>query len=232
MVDNRKFIKFIIPCWNEINSLSGMMNSILNQTCKDFFVVLVDDLSDDGTFELMKKYESVFPEYVMAVQVPHKMYADGAREYGFNLCDAEFTWFVDADDKLANENVIQTLKDIHAEKQMDMYTVNCQLFRFDMSSGCWFAPWYRITKSDKVVFSVLNSPDVNDVLQTYMQFDAIPDDRIFNTDLCMYLYSGSHSEENMQQENSIQILEEKMKKMNNILHTHDWKKEYLKQKVI
>jgi len=41
------------------------------------------------------------------VQVPEKAYADGAREYGFKQYDdAEFTWFVDADDVLIDANVI------------------------------------------------------------------------------------------------------------------------------
>lgn len=95
------------------------------------------------------------------------MYADGAREYGFGqYLDAEFTWFVDADDKLHDRNVLQKLKSLHEKQQMDVYTIDSNKCKYDLNGNC-FAPWFRLVKTSKVVFEVANLPFGNDVLQTF-----------------------------------------------------------------
>jgi len=71
-------------------------------------------MSTDNTYEVLKSYENRFPDFIKAVKAPYKMYADGARKYGFDQkMNAEFTWFVDSDDSLYDDSVVEKLKEIH-----------------------------------------------------------------------------------------------------------------------
>lgn len=50
--DNR-FVKIVVPCWNVEKSISRLLDSIMEQTCKDFFIVCIDDLSSDNTWGIL-----------------------------------------------------------------------------------------------------------------------------------------------------------------------------------
>ncbi len=50
------FISVIVPCRNEENRLPKLIESLKNQTYKNFEVIVVDDDSEDGTQELARKY--------------------------------------------------------------------------------------------------------------------------------------------------------------------------------
>jgi len=50
------FISIIIPCRNEEKRLPKLIESLKNQTYKNFEVIVVDDGSEDGTRELARKY--------------------------------------------------------------------------------------------------------------------------------------------------------------------------------
>jgi len=48
-----RFVKIVVPCWNVEKSISGLLDSIMEQTCKDFFIVCIDDLSSDNTWGIL-----------------------------------------------------------------------------------------------------------------------------------------------------------------------------------
>ena len=49
-------LSIIIPCYNEINTISKIINKILNLNFTiDKEIILVDDCSNDGTKEIIEK---------------------------------------------------------------------------------------------------------------------------------------------------------------------------------
>ena len=50
-------ISVIVPAYNLEDCLGRALDSILKQGIKDMEVIVVDDLSSDGTWELIKKYQ-------------------------------------------------------------------------------------------------------------------------------------------------------------------------------
>lgn len=58
-IDFNKFhIAVVMACYNEVDKVSYAVKSILNQTFIDFTFIIVDDSSNDGTYELLQKFSA------------------------------------------------------------------------------------------------------------------------------------------------------------------------------
>ena len=53
---NNTFFKIVIPNYNNNKYLKDCFNSILIQTFKDYCIVIVDDVSTDGSQETIKDF--------------------------------------------------------------------------------------------------------------------------------------------------------------------------------
>lgn len=50
------FFKIIIPNYNNGKYISACLESILNQTFKSFSVIIIDDVSDDNSADVIQEY--------------------------------------------------------------------------------------------------------------------------------------------------------------------------------
>lgn len=93
-------ISIIIPAYNIEKYIAKALQSLLNQTCKDFEIILVDDGSTDKTADVAKsilgdtnlKY-SLITQRNAGVSV--------ARNHGLELATGSYVLFLDGDDYLA-----------------------------------------------------------------------------------------------------------------------------------
>ncbi len=56
------FVSVVVSCKNERNNLPQLLESIQQQSYQNFDLIVVDDHSDDGTWEFLKNQESLFPK--------------------------------------------------------------------------------------------------------------------------------------------------------------------------
>lgn len=104
IVSHRYDLKIIIPCYNVEKFICECLESIMNQKTKyNFVVVLVNDGSTDNTIELIKKYKS---EKVIVFNKPNGGLSS-ARNTALEVRDSEFIMFVDSDDCLLGDRVIE-----------------------------------------------------------------------------------------------------------------------------
>lgn len=89
-------ISVIIPVYNVEKYLSQCIESVINQTYKNFEVILVDDGSIDGSGALCDKYA----EKDSRIRVIHKENAgvSAARNDGIDQSSGELIYFLDSDD--------------------------------------------------------------------------------------------------------------------------------------
>lgn len=114
-------IKFsvIIPCYNLEGIVSNTINSVLQQTYKQFEVIAVDDGSTDNTLQelqLLKKKDSRIKVYSKK-----NGGVSSARNYGISRARGEYLYFLDGDDRIHNyllEKAFNVLKD----NNIDMYS--------------------------------------------------------------------------------------------------------------
>lgn len=85
----------IIPTYNRAHFLSGAIESVLNQTCSDWELLIIDDGSTDNTKEVVLNYPDRRIRYV------HQKNAErsAARNNGIQHAKGEWICFLDSDDE-------------------------------------------------------------------------------------------------------------------------------------
>ncbi|MBT5420060.1 MAG: glycosyltransferase [Candidatus Cloacimonetes bacterium] len=103
---NNSKISIIIPTFNASETLSEALNSIINQSFRDFEVLIMDGRSTDNTIEISKSYNDarirIFSEKDNGIY--------DAMNKGIRLSKSEWLYFLGSDDRLANTD---TLKDVN-----------------------------------------------------------------------------------------------------------------------
>lgn len=89
-------ISVIVPIYNSLKYLSKCVESILNQTCRDLEIILVDD----GSTYLCGKVCDEYAVQDSRIRVIHKENggSTSARKVGLEIANGEFIGFVDGDD--------------------------------------------------------------------------------------------------------------------------------------
>lgn len=96
-------ISIIIPIYNKEKFLSRCINSILNQTFKNFECILIDDGSTDNSKSICIDYANKDPRIKYYYQ--ENSGPASARYNGIIKSTAEMIMFVDADDWISNNTV-------------------------------------------------------------------------------------------------------------------------------
>lgn len=107
-MSNTPYFSVIMPAYGVEKYLENAVNSILNQSFKDFEIIIVDDASMDNSSkiadELAKKYENI--------KVIHHETNRGlseARNTGLRYATGYFVFFMDPDDTVEN-NLFEQIK--------------------------------------------------------------------------------------------------------------------------
>ena len=129
-------VSVVIPTHNRANLVGRAIQSVLDQTYRDFELIVVDDASTDGTEEVTKALNDNRIRYI------HHMMnrgASGARNTGIENANGEYIAFLNDDDEWLPEYLDQMISFLEAK---------------DRSIGLVYCPFYRI------------DPDTNEVLDT------------------------------------------------------------------
>lgn len=94
---------------NNADGLRRTMESVLNQTCKDFEYFIVDGASDDGSVEVMKELTSQIMS--AGIFIDTKSEPDSglynAMNKGIGKCSGEYILMLNSGDWFADENVVE-----------------------------------------------------------------------------------------------------------------------------
>lgn len=104
-------VSVIIPSYNRAHLIGRAVQSVLNQTYKDFEIIVVDDASTDNTEKVVKSFSDERIRYAW-----HKENRGGAaaRNTGIKIAQGDYIAFLDSDDIWLPEKLekqIQVFKD-------------------------------------------------------------------------------------------------------------------------
>lgn len=94
-------ISVIVPVYNAEQYLSKCFDSILNQTIKNFEIIVINDGSTDNSLKIIQEYHQKYPEVIKVIDQKNMGQAI-ARNNGINKAFGNYICFVDSDDWISN----------------------------------------------------------------------------------------------------------------------------------
>lgn len=110
------FVSVIVPVFNAQNYIEKCLNSIKNQTYRDFEVLMVDDGSEDGSAEICKKFCGIDERFKYFYQ--DNSGPDMSRKAGTEIASGQYIMFVDSDDYISDqmlEHLIDAANEYNAD---------------------------------------------------------------------------------------------------------------------
>ncbi len=94
-------VSVVIPARDEEANLPRLFASLEKQTYSDFEIVLVDDRSEDDTYKVMKKFQSIHPDRVKIIRNEKTFYKKNPKQMvldiGAKNASGDILLFTDAD---------------------------------------------------------------------------------------------------------------------------------------
>lgn len=93
-------VSVIIPSFNRAHFLERTIGSVINQIYKDMEIIVVDDCSEDNTFEVVQSLQERWKEYDI-FYIKHKVNKgeSGSRNTGIRVAKGDYVAFLDSDDE-------------------------------------------------------------------------------------------------------------------------------------
>ena len=101
-------VSIIIPLYNKVDYIRDCLESCINQSYSDIEIVVVDDCSTDGSYEIAKEVLSTYKGNYLLLQNKVNSGSGITRNNGLKSCTGDKVFFMDADDIL-HKNTIDTL---------------------------------------------------------------------------------------------------------------------------
>jgi len=111
-------ISVIVPVYNSEKYIHKLVDSVVNQTYKDYELIMVDDGSKDKSFEIMKKLKGDNEKI--------KIFSKGntgpgfTRKYGYEQSTGDLLFFVDSDDWITDNYVFEKIVNIFNDNDIDI----------------------------------------------------------------------------------------------------------------
>lgn len=159
-------ISVIIPVYNAEKFLHKCLDSVLNQTFKDYEIILVNDGSKDNSGAICDEYAAKY-DFIRAFHKENGG-ASSARNYGMKLAQGEYINFVDADDWMELD-MYEKLVNV-AGDGVDLVMCNCKRpdgnggyndFNYNLPSG-----YYNRERILKHIYPCL-------IMQEHMDFNPL-----------------------------------------------------------
>ncbi len=184
-------LSIIIPTYNCEAYVEECLESVLKQLPEDAEMVVVDDGSEDGTVQILKKYEGT-RDNLHIFYNEHKG-AAGARNTGLNMARGEYVSFLDCDDCMRDQ-FLQKSRELLMEKA-DLYIFGIEKVSLSGESELWtvqdrkysdvfeFADEY-VRYRQLLVYSICNKFYRRSIIdEAELRFDSsvnYGEDRLFN----------------------------------------------------
>ena len=207
-----KFAIIIPNCNNdhgEYNGKSFLKNcieSVLNQTYKDFEVIIVDDLSTDTSVKTIKSYND---PRIHLIQNRRKRYNGGSRnvgiEYALDNLNFDYFCFLDSDDWWKHEKVLETINSKLYDHELmtigcegiginyKMYNkATCYQDLYSLNGNVWCTAWARVIRKDKIVYFCEDTL-MEDRVWTYRLADNIDFKNFINLNEICYCWNRTNT---------------------------------------
>lgn len=215
-VPKKKDYKFciIIPNYNNDHGeykgktfLQNCIESVLNQTYKNFEIIIVDDMSTDTSVKTIEKYRKQ-DNRITLIKNSRKRYNGGSRnvgiEYAMNNLDFDYFAMLDSDDWFKDNEVLQKINDnlwdcelmlLGCEMIFPDGTKQTKINKYDnykdffiCDNKTWCTAWSRVIRKDKIIYFP-ESTLMEDRTWAYEQADNVSLENVRNLKEVCYVWN-------------------------------------------
>ena len=141
MTEESPIVSVVIPCYNHGDFLGVSIESVLNQTFKQYEIIVVDDGSNDGpTKNALDR--SKHPK-IHVLRTENQGLAS-ARNNGIRAARGRYILPLDADDKIAPDYIRQAVAVLDQKKEYGIVYCNAEFF--GNQSGPWKLPSFTLDR--------------------------------------------------------------------------------------
>ncbi|BBD22800.1 glycosyltransferase [Streptococcus constellatus] len=151
-------ISVIVPVYNAQDGIKRCVDSLLNQSFKNFEIIFLNDGSKDNSLNILKDYEVKY-SFIRVIDKQNEGVAV-TRNKGILLAEGEYIMFMDNDD-FVDSDCIETFYQAIHEKRLDLVIGgykrvnqdNQIIFSQDIQQSEWskyiiMAPWAKIYRTE------------------------------------------------------------------------------------
>lgn len=120
-------ISIIIPTYNRVNLLKRAIDSVLNQTYKNFELIIIDDGSTDDTKKMVGGFRS--DSRLIYRYQDNSGGNSSPKNLGLKICTGEYITFLDSDDEYLPEKLEKQLKLFNKSEVLNLGFIGCFNFR-------------------------------------------------------------------------------------------------------
>lgn len=143
-------VSVIIPTYNRAGLLSRAVRSVLNQTFKDFELIIVDDGSVDNTKDVVREFRND-DDRIKYVWQKNSGTPAGSLNSGIKLAKGEYIAFLDDDDEWLPQKLEKQLALFLNPKTSNLGIVGCGAFIIRGST----VKTYQFPKTNNILKSLL-----------------------------------------------------------------------------
>lgn len=181
-------ISIVMPVYNSEKYLEDCLNSLVNQTFKNFELICVNDGSTDNSLKILNEFNEKYNNFITIINQENTG-SGAARNNGFNFVKSETVLFLDSDDyfypdfleKMYNK-YLETNSDVIICRY-DVVLPDGKFYQKAKGINEWMLPQKNIfNKKDfpKYLFNFVNFATWNKLIKTSLiqkynlQFENIP----------------------------------------------------------
>lgn len=159
---NRPKISIITPLYNKEDFVIKTIQSVINQTLKDWEMIIVDDCSKDNSYKIVKKFiKETKEKRIKLLKNKKNMGRTKTRNVALRIAKGEYIAFLDADDRFQPKKL--EIQSKYLDKHKDIFLVGTSAIVVNPNGEkvgimrkihlfCWLAR-KRLLKSDIFVTS-------------------------------------------------------------------------------
>ncbi len=102
-------VSVITPVYNGEDTIGKTIDSVINQTFSNFELIIVDDISNDETINIIKSYQEKDSRIKLYI-LNKKGGASGARNYALKKAKGKYIAFLDSDDLWKSDKLEKQVK--------------------------------------------------------------------------------------------------------------------------
>lgn len=182
-------VTLIVPVYNVEPYLKRCLNSLINQTYKDYEIICINDCSPDQSWKILKEYSISYPEKIKVLSNEKNLGLGKTREKGISYAKGEYLMFIDSDDYISNDYIETYMKEMENSKS-DMVIggyirdVDGKLHEHKVTNSIWSIVTYPIAcaKMFRKDF----------ILDNHIEFSSIRCGEDIFFSLCIFYYGATY----------------------------------------